>query len=511
MDPTARIPPQMKPIATFVLPFAAVTSLSVATLLCGCDQLGKPSAAEAGAAKIAEVSAKARKLTQRIAMSPEAAAVPAAEGEENPNAGSDRQMLSPTQAAEELRKLAAMARSVGDGEAQRKQSAALSQRLIREAAVLDLVALERIEGRMQVLAATVVSDMAAAQLIALASGPDSLKAAETTVKVTRTALERDQKGLEAVKVSTEEQADRLAAMQAQAMTANGKADEATASAQLLRAEVATSAPSVAQPKMAQATARMHEANALRKDAAMIERDVTADQGIVRAKVAAVEAVQRSNEWLATRLDAAEKALSAASAQTQKAARSANEKREHAMAAMEELAKIAKEEFKPLMDSTMEAFEGTLATKTPTDAATMAICKARLYTLAAKSAALAMQMGALVGAPGSADAQFKRDQDNWTAQAKAALIDARDALSGASTDGAASLLATIQEIADATGVDLTQPAPAPQPEAAPAEAPAAAEPSATGEPASNEPAPPAAEEPGAPEPPSEPSDPSEPNK
>jgi hypothetical protein len=478
----------MKPIATFVLPFAAVTSLSVAALLCGCDQLGKPSTAEAGAAKIAEVSAKARRLTQRIAMSPEAAASPTAEGEANSAAGGDRQMLSPTQAAEELRKLAAIARSAGDGEAQRKQSAALSQRLIREAAVLDLVALERIEGRMQVLAATVVSDMAAAQLIALAAGPDSLKAAETTVKVTRTALERDQSGLEAVKVSTKEQTDRLAALQAQAKSANIKADEVTASAQLLRAEVATSAPSVAQPKMAEATARMHEANALRKEAAMIERDVTADQGIVRAKVAAVEAVQRSNEWLATRLDAAEKAMSAASAQTQKAARTANERREHAMAAIEELAKVAKDEFKPLMDSTIEAFEGTLATKTPTDAATLGICKARLYMLAAKSATLAMQMGSIVGAPGSVDAQFKQDQDKWTAQAKAALIEARDALSGASTDGAASLLATIQEIADATDVDLSQPAPA-----------------------SGEPAPPAAEEPAAPEPPAEPSDPSEPSK
>lgn len=506
----------MKPRIHRAFPLLAVASLTCIVALPGCGEIGKPSKRELGATKLAEASAKARKLTQRIAASPEAAgAAPAAEGE-TPSNDPDRQMLAPSAAAEELRRLAGSISSVGDGTAQQEQAAALARRLKREAAMLDLMALERVQSQLQSLAATIVTDMANARSADAAAGPNSLKASETTVQMTRAELDLQQRNLAAMKSDTESQASKLAALEASAKAANAEADAATAAAEVLRAEVATSAPSAAKPKLAEAVVRMQAANALRKDAAMKERDVTADRGIVHAKEAAVETVQKANEWLAARLADAEKAKSTATARNQQATRAATELRDHATKTTEQFLKVSKEEFQPLLESTREAFEGNLATKTPTDGATLLICKARLFILAANNVAIVQRIGTLAGAPANAEAQLQSERDKMLGQAKGALIEARDSLSGTDSDTSAALLKAIQDFATACGMDLAVPPPpaAPAEPAAPSDAPADASGGGAAEAPAAEPPPsepPAGDPPAGDPPPSSPPPPDEPNK
>jgi hypothetical protein len=173
-------------------------------------------------------------------------------------------------------------------------------------------------------------------------------------------------------------------------------------------------------------------------------------------------------------------------------------------------------------------EGDLASKASTDAAMIALMKARFAAIRADAVdqgmALAMAAAASAGADGGAAiAAMRSERTKFIDAAKASLVEARNALSGVDATQASGVLGAVNELAAALGVDITAPA-APAEGTAPAEgeapagdgaaAPAEGEAPAAegGTPADPAPAEPAPAEPAPADPaPSEPADPAEPNK
>ncbi|MFM8818350.1 MAG: hypothetical protein ACKOHI_10860, partial [Phycisphaerales bacterium] len=158
-----------------VRPIAGATlALSV---LAACEGLHAPSPEEAGARKMAQAAAKAAALTARIAPSPDA--VGKTVEEEGGSRELTQTMLTPAEAAEQMRSLASEVSSAGAGEAQRREARDLATRMRRDALMLDLMELERLAQEKGVLAreierriAAITSSEASGDL----SGPEVAKA-----------------------------------------------------------------------------------------------------------------------------------------------------------------------------------------------------------------------------------------------------------------------------------------------------------------------------------------------
>lgn len=436
---------------------AALPLASSLLVLVGCDRIGKPTPAEEGAAKLAKVAAEARFLTQRIAPF-DMTASPEAEGDDDAPA-SRGSMIGPAQGAEELRKLATRAKMAGEGSEQRNYGEALAQRLNREAAMLDLVALERIDARMQQVADELASNLLAAAML---RGADAIPAqAQQRVEAAQAALESHSRELEDARERTAQVVNQLKTLEDQARRTSEQADVVDAEAQLLRAEVNLSPPSAAQAKMAASTNRMRQANDLRTEAALAERTVLADRGLVRAAQVNLEITEENRQWLTQVLERSREAAQLAAARAQATARTAQDLMNSAMEAGKELQRMMVDEFQPLLEATRSAFEeSNLTGKTPTDRAALAIGKARLYLLGLQNLDMGMHLAMLQGAGmESMENLFRQQREQFMTQAAAALVEARDALTGASSASAMAQLASIEALAAAAGIDLSAPPPA----------------------------------------------------
>lgn len=499
-------------------PIRALPLLLASTLVVtfGCDRVGQPTEAEAGAARITAVANEARALTRRLAFSSDAVGTELA-GEDGAAREVTKPMLAPAVAAEELRALASRAQSAGATETQRKEAGALAQRLRREAAMLDLVALERTFSQMQALTDAIGAELDEARAIESSAGPSALAAAEARVKATRAVLANFRSALEQQQTALSAEEAELSRIETDVRTANERAEAVDAEAQVLRSEAATSAPSTARPKVDAAVAKMNEARVLRREAADREIGAVALRSDVGMARAANQSAQEAEQWIAGRLSSAEGAVKAAKTRSEASMQAIKDLREAAATQMEELGKLTQGEFTPLFERLKETLSGNIATKSPTDGALMALAKARLYQIAAGAAAQAVELGSAQGAPAEVLAAVEGQRKASLEQARAALVEARDALSGGSSQGAEALLATVQQLAQTLGVDINAPvapvAPAAEPPAAdegseggaaeapaseaPASEPPAADAPAGAEPGSDEPAPPA--EPAADEP------------
>jgi hypothetical protein len=485
---------------TRILRASPVVVLAACCLVAGCDRIGQPSEAEAGAAKIARVAAEARAITSRLAATPESISTSLVV--DGTTREIDKPLIGLATAADELRSLAGKVQSAGATAVQRREAGVLAGRLRREATVLDLMALDRMYTRMQALTDSIEAELLEARAIAASASPQTLAAAQARVKATKAVLAqyRDQAAEQKVLLGTEE--TKLSKVNSVARTASERADAVDAEAQVLRSEAATSAPSVARPKVDAAVAKMNEARVLRREAAEQEIGASVLRGEVQLARAQAVSTEEAQTWLASRLSATETAATAMGARAETAARTVSELQAAAGKEMEELKTLATAEFQPLWLKVKEALDGNPATKTPTDGAVVGIAKARLYQLAMGALDQTAALAVAQGAPSEITAQLQAGRAAFTEQAKAALLEARDSLGGSASPGGEALLATLQQIADALGIDMTTAAAVPAPAAEPAgDEPMAEEPTADApaEPAADAPAAPAADEPAADEP------------
>lgn len=473
------------------------------TVLPACDRFGKPTEAEAGALRIEKIAAEARALTRRLSGTDNAIGMQV-KGEDGSTRDVEKPMLSLSAAAEELRALASRAQSVGATDAQRKEATALGLRLRREAAMMDLMALEQTLGQMRALTGLIEAEMTEAAVLESSAGPRSVATAEARVKATRAVLASFREQIATQKTALDAESAKLGQLDAAAQEANARADTVDAEAQVLRSAAATSTPGTARPKVDAAVAKMNEARVLRRQASETEIGANALRGAVGLAQTGARSAAEAEAWLAKQLQEAEAAEKAAKTRTETSLRAIQELRSDAAKRMEELQKIATTEFKPQWEKLKETLDGNLGSKQPTDIALLAVAKARLYQMAAIAADQAIGLARGQGAPEAALGALAAGRAQMMAMVQSALIEARDALSGASTPGAEQLLASVEQIAVETGVDLTQ-----RPPVAPA-----AEPSADGASTQDAPAPPPEEAPEAApadEPAAEPASPDEPSK
>ena len=496
-----------------------VASAILLTLpLAACDGLHAPSAAETGSKKVAQAAAKARALAGRIAHSPDAVgkSVPG-EGDGAPSREISQALLAPAEAAKELRQLASEVSSAGGSEAQRRDAKNLANRMRRDAMMLDLMDLERVAQLKGDIAWDIGEHIAMVQAINASGDLNAAKQAGERVRAMRGARDAYGQMIDALKGAGDQARQALEPIDADIASKGKDAEQLDAEIQALRLRSATSRAAEALPMMVEARQKLDQAQDLRIAAAAADRNAQPLRSAVRIADGALEGSDETGGFLGSRVDEAEKAEQGAKARTSAAQKRAMELATEAAELAKEFGRLQSELFEPAVKSVEENLQGgDLASKNPTDGAMISLMKARFAAIRAdaidQGMALAMAASAQMGSDGRGALEAMRgERAKFVDAAKAALVEARGALSGVEADRGAPMMASINEMAAALGVDISTPAApaegapgddgtAPADGSAPAEGAAPAEPApeqpANGEPAPSEPAP---------------ADPAEPNK
>jgi hypothetical protein len=452
----------------------AASALLASTTLAACHGLHTPSAAEQGAKKISQASAKARALAHRIAFSPDAVSkqLPVEGGEPKEIA---QPLLAPAEAAKELRTLAGEVASAGATDSQRREAKTLATRMRRDALMLDLMDLERIAQLKGTIALEIEGRLAAICSIEASGDLTSTETAAARVTAARggkAALES------AVAMEHKRADDARAAMKPLEDTAADKTKEAEAldiEIQTLRAEAATSAPSKALPKMIEARQKLDEAQDRRVAASAAERDADQYRSTVRIVESATAGNDEISSFLDARVEEAKKAEEGAKARAGAAGKRATELAGEAAAKAQEFAKIQSELYEPALKNVAENFSGgDITSKNPTDAAAIAFAKARFAAIQVDAVDQLMIIGKAAQAAGGKDAAGAIDalrvqRDKLLGEAKAALVEARDGLSGTEGTSAKPMLDAVSQLASALKIDITKPAEKPAAEEKPADA------------------------------------------
>jgi len=500
------------------------SALLLTTALPGCNGLHTPTAAETGAKKVAQASAKARALAQRIAPSPDAV------GKTLPVEGGEAReltqtLLAPAEAAKELRTLANEVSSAGGSDSQRREAKTLATRMRRDALMLDLMDLERIAQLKGAVASQIETRLGAIRSIEASGDLGAPKQAAARVK----AIEQAKASYEGLVVAEQKRAeDARGALQPLDATVAGKtkdAEELDVEIQALRAQAATSSPSKALPLVTDAREKLGRAQDLRMEASEADRQADPLRATVRIVDTALAGDDDTAKFLDDRASEASKAAQGAAARAEAARKRATELGAECAELAKEFGRLQEELFEPAVKSVEENLAGgDLASKNPTDSAMIAMAKARFAAIRADAVE---QMAILASGAGAGSAPaveaLRSDRAKFVDQAKAALLEARAALAGVEGATGAPMMAATEQLAMALGIDLATAAPAPTPaeDAAPSDAPATDAPAEAGDaPATDAPAGDApAEEPApvgepAPEQPAgepAPADPSDPNK
>jgi hypothetical protein len=451
-------------------PIAGATlALSV---LAACEGLHAPSPEEAGARKMAQAAAKAAALSARIAPSPDAV------GKTLEEEGGSRElaqaMLAPTEAAEQLRSLASEVSSAGAGDAQRREARDLATRMRRDALMLDLMELERLAQAKGVLAREIERRIAAITSIEASgdlTGPEVAKARITGMERAKEAFDAAIAALLAIR---DQAGSALQPVEAAIAERTRRADGIDAEIGRLRAEAMTASAADALPRMLEARQKLDEAQDLRVEASQADRDAEPMRSAVRIAETAATGNEDTERFLSQRIEEASQAAEGAAARAAAARERLGRLAAESAEMTKEFLKIDTESFQAVAKAVGEAIEaGDLASKNPTDGAAIAMARARLAAIAVDAidqagmiAEAAQAAGA--GAPGAATEALDAARAAATNKAKVALLAARDALAGAEAGPATSMLASIDRLAGALGIDLGTPA---------APAPAAEEPAA----------------------------------
>ena len=438
----------------------AAATLLMSTALPACNGLHTPSPAEQGAKKITQVTAKTRGISSRITFSPDAVSksLPVEGGETKELA---QGLLAPAEAAKELRSLASEVTAAAGSDSQRKEAKTLAIRMRRDAMMLDLMDLERISQLKSALAGGIAERLAAIRSID-ASG--DLQATQEAAARTKASQGAKSSFDESVAAETDRADSARTALQPLDASINEKESSAESldiDIQTLRAKAATSTPSAALPLMIDARSKLDAAQTLRVDASTDDREAEPYRSTVRIVDLATKEnaeITDTNKFLDARIDESRKAEVGAKARASAAMKRTRELGAEAAALMKEFTTLESELFQPALKNVEENINGDgLTAKNSTDQAAISIAKARFAAIQIDSIDQAMSLMAAaqaLGAPtGGGAEQLRAQRDKLAGNAKSALVEARDALSGVEVGAAAPMLRSITELAAALGIEV----------------------------------------------------------
>ena len=447
----------------------AAATLLMSTALPACNGLHAPSPAEQGAKKITQVTAKARGISSRITFSPDAVSksLPVEGGETKELA---QGLLAPAEAAKELRALASEITAAAGSDSQRKEVKTLAIRMRRDAMMLDLMDLERISQLKSALAGGISERLAAIRSIDASGDLQSTEEAAARTKASQGAKSSFDESVAAETDRADAARTALQPLDASISEKESSAESLDIDIQTLRAKAATSTPSAALPLMIDARSKLDAAQTLRVDASTDDREAEPYRSTVRIVDTAPKEnaeIADTNKFLADRIDESSKAEVGAKARASAAMKRTRELGAEAAALMKEFTTLESELFQPALKNVEENINGDgLTAKNSTDQAAISIAKARFAAIQIDAVDQAMSLMAAaqaLGAPtGDGAEQLRTQRDKLAGNAKSALVEARDALSGVESGAGAPMLRSIAELAAALGIEVpatAAPAPA----------------------------------------------------
>lgn len=478
---------------------AAISVCLAAALLAACDARERSAAERARAAKASQAVAAARDVALRVGPSPDAAATSRTEGESTTEVA--KPVLAPSAGADELEAAAAKVAGAASGAGPKESAAAqaMASRLRMEALAIRLAEAERIAALAASTADEAVAARRAATSLTEGAKPGDLpKHAEAARDAARAYGAERQR----VQAPADEAKAALEAIEAKIGEDNAAAAKLDAEILGLRGEAAVAPTDRALPLMLEAREKLEQAQNLRRQSSEAEMQAEQRRSEVRVAESALAGDDAAAAYLKGRAEGLSSASTAIGTAASSATAAAKELERFAGARAEAFARIRSEEFAPLAEAIDKSMESGIAAKDPIDAARLALLRARFALVQANLARAEASM-ATGGASTEVDARINELMGN----AKAALVEAREALAGIDAERGAPMLASATGMAGALGIDLSTPAAQP-----PATEGGDA---ATGEPAASEPAPdapaePAAEEPAPGDAPAEPAEPAEPS-
>jgi hypothetical protein len=438
----------------------AAATLLMSTALPACNGLHTPSPAEQGAKKITQVTAKARGISSRITFSPDAVSksLPVEGGETKELA---QGLLAPAEAAKELRALASEVTAAAGSDSQRKEAKTLATRLRRDAMMLDLMDLERISQLKSALAGGIAERLAAIRSIDASGDLQATQEAAARTKASQGAKSSFDESVAAETDRADAARTALQPLDASINEKESSAESLDIDIQTLRAKAATSTPSAALPLMIDARSKLDAAQTLRMDASTDDREAEPYRSTVRIVDTATTGnaeIADTNKFLADRIDESSKAEVGAKARASAAMKRTRELGAEAAALMKEFTTLESELFQPALKNVEENINGDgLTAKNSTDQAAISIAKARFAAIQIDSIDQAMSLMAAaqaLGAPtGDGAEQLRTQRDKLEGNAKSALVEARDALSGVESGAGAPMLRSIAELAAALGIEV----------------------------------------------------------
>jgi hypothetical protein len=438
----------------------AAATLLMSTALPACNGLHAPSPAEQGAKKITQVTAKARGISSRITFSPDAVSksLPVEGGETKELA---QGLLAPAEAAKELRALASEVTAAAGSDSQRKEAKTLAIRMRRDAMMLDLMDLERISQLKSALAGGIAERLAAIRSIDASGDLQATQEAAARTKASQGAKSSFDESVAAETDRADAARTALQPLDASINEKESSAESLDIDIQTLRAKAATSTPSAALPLMIDARSKLDAAQTLRVDASTDDREAEPYRSTVRIVDTATKGnaeITDTNKFLADRIDESSKAEVGAKARASAAMKRTRELGAEAAALMKEFTTLESELFQPALKNVEENINGDgLTAKNSTDQAAISIAKARFAAIQMDAVDQAMSLMAAaqsMGAPvGDGEAQLRAQRDKLAGNAKSALVEARDALSGVESGAGAPMLRSIAELAAALGIEV----------------------------------------------------------
>jgi hypothetical protein len=436
--------------------FIACTSISLVALLCGCDGLHAPSAEEKGARKIADATARARMLALRIAPSPDAVSA-SLEEEGGATREVSKPVLAPADAAKELRTLASEISNAGGSEAQKRDARELAARMRRDALLLDLADLERLAQEKSVLVREIEGRVAGITSIMASGDPRADELAAATVKGMRDARDRYRRELASQGERTDAARTRLKPIEDTITEKRREAEALDATVGELRAEAMTSTAERAVPRMEEARVKLNAAQDLRVAAAEAEREAEPLRSEVRVGEAGLAGADETDRFLAQRMKEADDAADGAKARADGARERIGALGQEAAALTQQFMTLEAEKYQPVAKAVSEALEANdLAGKNPTDAASVALLKARFAAISIDAIGQAAQLAMVAAAAGGQApdvSAIAAARDAELGKAKAALVEAREALKGTESSAGRSMMASVNQLAAALGIEL----------------------------------------------------------
>jgi hypothetical protein len=436
--------------------FIACTSISLVALLCGCDGLHAPSAEEKGARKIADATARARMLALRIAPSPDAVSA-SLEEEGGATREVSKPVLAPADAAKELRTLASEISNAGGSEAQKRDARELAARMRRDALLLDLADLERLAQEKSVLVREIEGRVAGITSIMASGDPRADELAAATVKGMRDARDRYRRELASQGERTDAARTRLKPIEDTITEKRREAEALDATVGELRAEAMTRTAARAGPRMEAARVKLNAAQDLRVAAAEAEREAEPLRSEVRVGEAGLAGADETDRFLAQRMKEADDAADGAKARADGARERIGALGQEAAALTQQFMTLEAEKYQPVAKAVSEALEANdLAGKNPTDAASVALLKARFAAISIDAIGQAAQLAMVAAAAGGQApdvSAIAAARDAELGKAKAALVEAREALKGTESSAGRSMMASVNQLAAALGIEL----------------------------------------------------------